>query len=182
MPASGSGAARRYARALLALAREERCTEAVREQLGTLVELVETMPALAQVLVRPLFPAAQRRAVLMRLAERLELSELLAKFCCFLIDQRRMLELGEIRDEYGQLADELAGRAHAEVTSASPLDSAQLERLREALARQTGRRVELALHVDPELVAGVIARVGGLVFDGSLRTQLAQVRASLTKG
>jgi F-type H+-transporting ATPase subunit delta len=181
MPVSGSGAARRYARALLGLAREEGRIEAVREELGTLVELVETVPAVAQVLVRPLFPAAQRRAVLMRLAERLGLSELLTRFCCFLIDQRRMLELGEIRDEYGQLADELAGRAHAEVTSASPLDSGQLERLREALAQHTGRRVELALHVDRELIGGVIARVGGLVLDGSLQSQLAQVRASLTK-
>jgi F-type H+-transporting ATPase subunit delta len=58
----------------------------------------------------------------------------------------------------------------------------QRERLRAALAARAGREVELEVRVDPSLIGGAIARVGGLVFDGSLRTQLAQLRDNLTRG
>lgn len=181
MAATSSAAARRYAKALLALAREGEQVDAVREELVGFASLVEQMPALEQVLARPLFPAAQRRAVLDRLTERLGLSPLLRNFCAFLIDQRRMIELSAIRSAYERLADEAAGRTHAEVISAGPLADDELGRVREALARHTGGEVEVSVRVEPDLIGGVIARVGDLVFDGSLRTQLAQVRASLTR-
>jgi F-type H+-transporting ATPase subunit delta len=67
-----------------------------------------------------------------------------------------------------------------EVISAAALDDGQLERLRAALARRTGSVVDLDVRVDPQLLGGVVARVGDHVFDGSLRTQLSQLRASLT--
>lgn len=180
--AASAAVARRYAKALLALAREEERVEAVLEELGTLVELVESEPELARVLLRPLFPAEQRRAVLQRLSERLELSPLVGRFTSFLIDQRRMLALAAIRDEYARLADQEAGRTKAVVRAASPLAPDQLEQLRGALARRTGREVQVEVQVDPDLIGGVVARVGDLVFDGSLRTQLAQLRAGLTNG
>ena len=68
------------------------------------------------------------------------------------------------------------------MVTASPLRDDQRERLRRALAARAGREVELEVRVDPTLIGGAIARVGGLVFDGSLRTQLAQLRDNLTRG
>jgi F-type H+-transporting ATPase subunit delta len=68
------------------------------------------------------------------------------------------------------------------VVAAGPLSDEQRERLRRALAARAGREVELEVRVDPALIGGAIARVGGLVFDGSLRTQLAQLRDNLTRG
>jgi F-type H+-transporting ATPase subunit delta len=79
-----------------------------------------------------------------------------------------------------RLAEEAAGRVRGEVVSATPLDPAQLDRIRSALARRLGRELDLAIRVDPALLGGLVARVGDLVFDGSLRTQLAQLRAQLT--
>jgi F-type H+-transporting ATPase subunit delta len=180
MAARGSAAAERYAKALFSLARDAGSVEATGRELGRLVEAMEQVPALRDVLVRPLYPAAERRAALRGVAERLGLSTLLLHFCSFLIDQRRTGDLDGIHAHYLRLAEEAAGRVRGEVVAAAPLDGGQLERLRGALAQRTGRIVDLEVKVDPALLGGVVARVGDLVFDGSLRTQLAQLRASLT--
>jgi len=85
-------------------------------------------------------------------------------------------------DDLKILADEAAGRVRAEVRSASPLRDEQRERLVDALASRTGREIDLTVRVDPSLIGGAIATVGGLVFDGSLRTQLSQLRGTLRQG
>lgn len=180
MAARASAADHRYAKALFALAREEGLVEAVGSEFQRLVEVLREVPALRDVLVRPLYPAAERRAALAAVGTRLGLSPLLQNFCAFLIDQRRTRELESISAEYQRLAEEAAGRVRGEVVAAAPLAAAQLQRLRAALARQVGHEVELTVRVDPALLGGAWARVGDLVFDGSLRTQLAQLRASLT--
>ncbi len=102
-------------------------------------------------------------------------------FYSYLIDQRRLVDFPGIREEYIRLADEDAGLITAEVTSASPLDDRRKDRLRRALSERTGSEVQLDITVDPELIGGAIAKVGGMVFDGSLRAQLKQLRASLMK-
>jgi F-type H+-transporting ATPase subunit delta len=178
--ARGTAAALRYAKALFALARDEGRVDPVREELDELLRAMAEVPALRDLLVRPLHPAAQRRAVLLAIAERIGLSPLVRNFCSFLIDQRRTRDLQEIRDAYVRLAEEAAGRVQGEVVSAAVLSEAQLARLRSALGRRTGCEVELTVRVDPALLGGAVARVGDLVFDGSLRTQLTRLRSSLT--
>ncbi len=181
MAARAAAVGRRYARALFGLAREEGRVEEVRRELSTLLQVTREHAGAREVLLKPLHPAATRRRVLEALADPLHLSPLLSNFGAFLIDQRRMLDLPGIHAEYERLADEAAGRTRADVVTASPLTEAQAERLRRALSARVGREVELSLQVDAELIAGAVARVGDLVFDGSLKTQLAQVRASLVK-
>lgn len=173
-------AALRYAKALFGLAQEAGAVESVRAELDRVAEAIKTVPTLADVLVLPMYPAAERRAALQRLAGPLGLSPLLTHFLSFLIDQRRTRDLAAIHDDYVRLAEEAAGRVRGEVVSATPLDPAQLDRIRAALARRMGRELDLAIRVDPDLLGGLVARVGNLVFDGSLRTQLAQLRAQLT--
>jgi F-type H+-transporting ATPase subunit delta len=180
MAARGSAAAERYARALFSLARDQDRVDAVGQELATLVAAMREVPAFRDVLLRPLHPAKERRAALHAVGARLGFSPLLQNFGAFLIDQRRTRDLEAIADCYQRLAEEAAGRVRGEVVSAAPLEGAQLDRLRAALARRTGRSVDLEVRVDPALLGGVVARVGDLVFDGSLRTQLAQLRASLT--
>jgi F-type H+-transporting ATPase subunit delta len=180
MAVRGSAASQRYAKALFGLARDEGRVDPVRGELDLLVATMEAVPELRDVLVRPLHPAAERRAALTAVGGRLGLSTLLRHFCLFLIDQRRTRDLAAIRDEYVRLAEEAAGRVRGEVVAAAPLEDAQLDRLRTALTQRLGRTVALDVRVDPQLLGGVVARVGDLVFDGSLRTQLDQLRANLT--
>jgi len=177
MPASTAAA--RYAKALFGLAREERRVAEVRAEVERLGDLFAEHDDLRQALLTPLHPAAQRKAVLRAVGELISLSPLVTRFCAYLIDRRRLVDYAGIRSEFGRLADEDAGLLTAEVVSASPLDDRRRDRLRRALSERTGREVRIEASVDPSLVGGAIAKVGDLVFDGSIRTQLEQLRETL---
>ncbi len=177
-----AAAARRYARALFGLAQEGGAVDEIRGQLARMDELFAAESALRHALFRPLRPVAERRNVLRAIATRLGLADVVRNFLVFLIDQRRLVDFDAIRAEYEQLADAAAGRVKATVTAAAPLDDAQHDRLRRALAARTGREVELEVTVDSALIGGAVARVGNVVFDGSLKTQLSQLRDTLSRG
>jgi F-type H+-transporting ATPase subunit delta len=177
-----AAAARRYARALFAIAREEDRIEEVRRELDAIGALLDTNAELAHAILRPLFPSGERRRVLRAVCERLGSSDSVRRFCSFLVDRRRIVELDAIRTAYGALADAAAGRMRARVVSAIPLSDPQRERLQRALAERTRSQLELEVEVDASLLGGAVASVGGLVFDGSLRTQLEQLRATLMRG
>ena len=176
-----SAAARRYAKALFELAKESGRVAEIGGELASIGDLLEGNPELHNVLFRPLHPVAQRRAVLDGVTERLGASPTVRSFFSLLIDQRRLVDFPAIRDEFERLASEDAGIRRAELVSAGALRDDQLERLRRALSNRTGSEVEITVRVDPSLLGGVIAKVGDLVFDGSLRTQLRQLRANLAR-
>ena len=176
-----SAAGRRYARALFGLAKESHKTKEIRAELDTLLELFDESPELRNALLTPLYPVKERKAVLQRVAERAGLSHLVANFYSYLIDQRRLVDFPGIHAEYVRLVDVDSGLVTAEVVSATPLDDRRRDRLRRALSSRTGFEVRLEVEVDESLIGGAIARVGDLVFDGSIRAQLEQLRANLTK-
>jgi len=178
-----SAAARRYARALFQIAKEDRRVSEVGGELDALASLLEENRELREALLTPLHPAKERKAVLSQISESAGVSPAVRNFYCFLIDRRRLVDFYGIREEYQRLAEEDAGLLTAIVTSASPLDERRKDRLRRALSERTGQEVQLDLQVDPSLIGGAIAEVAGVVFDGSLRAQLSHLRANLiTKG
>ena len=179
---AAAAAARRYAKALFGLAQDAGRVEEVRGELDALAALFEEVPALREALFRPLHPVAERRAALEAVAERLSTSTEVRHFYAFLIDQRRIVDFPAIHAEYARLADEAEGRVAARVTCAAPLSDDQKERLRRALSARTGLEIQLEVEVDESLVGGLVARVGDVVFDGSIRTHLHQLRSNLTKG
>jgi F-type H+-transporting ATPase subunit delta len=176
---AGTAAARRYANALFQLAEEGGRLDAIRAQLDRLAALLAENRELADVLLQPLYPVAQRRAVLGAVADRLGASPLLKRFLSYVIDRRRLVQFDAIRAEYARLADERAGKTRATVRSAGELSDEQRERLRRALSTRIGREVELAVELDATLLGGLVAQVGDVVYDGSLRTQLRQLRENL---
>ncbi len=97
-----------------------------------------------------------------------------------IIDHRRIAILDEIREAFELLLDERMGFVRAEVTSAAPLDQQRSAGLESELSNLTGKRMRLRFAVDPELLGGVVARIGSTVYDGSLRGQLQQLRRQLT--
>ncbi|MGI9432764.1 MAG: F0F1 ATP synthase subunit delta [Myxococcota bacterium] len=174
-----AGAARRYAKALFQLAQDAGTVDSVRAELNRFTDALEGSQDLRDVLLRPLHPAAERRAVLSGISDQAGASDLVRNFYTFLIDQRRLVDMSAIREEFEFLADELAGLMRATVRSAAPLRQEQFDKLQAALSRKVGHEVQLSVEVDPELIGGLVAQVGDLVLDGSLRTQLTQLRASL---
>ena len=176
-----SAAARRYARALFGLAKENQSTHEVRGELDSLAALFEASPELRDALLTPLYPVRERRSVLNGVAEVEGFSGLTTNFYSYLIDRRRLIDFPGIREEFTRLVDEDSGLIIAQVVSASPLDEQRRDRLRRALSARTGFDVRLEVEVDESLIGGVVAKVGDLVFDGSIRAQLESLRANLTK-
>ena len=177
-----TAAAVRYAKALFSLARDEESTGLIRSELETLDDLLKENTDFRRALLTPLYPAEERKAALGVIADRMNVSPLLRKFTLYLVDQRRLVAFDEIVQEFSRLVDEDEGRMTAQVTSAGPLDEAGQQRLKRALSERTGRDVTLEIQLDPTLIGGAVAKVGDLVFDGSLRTQLDALRTHLMKG
>lgn len=177
-----TAAARRYAGALFGLARDESRVAEVAGELHALRELLAESRELREALLTPLHPAKERKGVLGAVGQRLETSTLVHNFYAFLVDRRRLVDFDGIVREYDRLADEASGLLTADVVAANELDDRRKDRLRRALSERTGREVKLDITVDPALIGGAIAKVGDLVFDGSLRTQLQQLGAALQKG
>jgi F-type H+-transporting ATPase subunit delta len=171
--------ARRYAKALFSLALETDRVEAWADALLALKGAVAASPELRDVLENPVYSKEQRRAVVASLASRLALEPGPTSLLALLGDRNRLLHLSALVDHFRDLADGHLGRVRAKVTSAValPEDAAQAIALR--LAASTGARVLLDRAVDPGLLGGVVAQVGSLVYDGSLRTQLEALRRKL---
>jgi F-type H+-transporting ATPase subunit delta len=171
--------ARRYAKALFSLAVEKGCVEAWNESLHALAKAVEASPELTDVLQNPAYTREQRRAVVKQLGEALRLAEEPANLLYLLGDRNRLGALRDVVAAYGELADQELGRVRARVTSAVPLDDAAAAAIADKLSASTKKKVIVERVVDPAILGGVVAQVGSLVYDGSLRSQLEDLRKSL---
>lgn len=175
------GIARRYAKALHALAAEESRLEPVAQELERFAELLGREPALRDALTWPWIKAAAKRAIVVDVAQRLELSTLTRNFLALVAQRRRFEILAEILVAYRALVDEAAGRIRAHVRSAAPLAEAERAAIRERLGRRLGKTVLLQAEVDPSLLGGFVAEVGSRTLDASLKGQLMALREQLTR-
>jgi F-type H+-transporting ATPase subunit delta len=175
MAALGGSVARRYARALFAIGVDKGTFEALGQELEALATLYGESPELRQTLVNPVFKISQKRAILEKILPRVAPSRLLQSFALLLVDRGRIGALPLIARAYQEMTDAQLGRVRATVTSAKPLDVITEADIQRALERRTGKKVLMKTEVDPALIGGVVARVGSLVLDGSLRTRLATI-------
>jgi F-type H+-transporting ATPase subunit delta len=106
----------------------------------------------------------------------------MSSYLLLLFDKGRIGFLNNISEFYQKLADELKGIARASLVSAIELSSETVEKIRSALSKRTGKEVMLEVEQDPELIGGIVTRIGDLVLDGSVKTQLLSMRESLKRG
>ncbi len=171
--------AKRYAKALFALGEEAKQLDGLVAELMRVSAAYEGSTELRAVLENPLVPHPAKREILKDIATRLSLGTSARNTLLLLSDRRRLRALPAIVRELRILSDKKRGVVRAQVASAKPLNPAYLARLRVQLERMTGNKVELDVTEDPELLAGVVARIGDRVYDGSLRTRLRELRAQL---
>lgn len=172
---------RRYAKALLAIGIEQKQFEIFGEQIGRFAELIK-QPVLKDTLSNPVFSASKRKAVVSELIARMGLSPVVRNFLLLLVDRNRITVLPDIHREYRILADRHAGRLRAKLTSAQPLAAPELQQIKSALETSTGKQLLIEQSVDNTLIAGVVTQIGSVIFDGSVRTRLEQMRTSLLQG
>jgi F-type H+-transporting ATPase subunit delta len=167
-----------YAHALLEVARAEGHLAEVEDELFRFARTFDSSDELRLALGDPGLPAERRVAVVQDLlgGKALQASVALAQF---VVAAGRAGELSEIVDRFVELSAAERRRAVAEVRSAIPLTAEQKEKLREALNHATGKEVEVKLVVDPTVLGGVVARIGDVVIDGSVRRRLDQLREQI---
>jgi len=170
---------RRYARALFSICVDRGSFEQLGKELEAFAELWSGSAELRQALANPVFKASEKRNVLQSLLPRGTPTADVQKFLLLLLERRRLAAVANISRAYREMADLHTGRVRAHVTSAQPLAPAELERVRASLARRTGKQVIVETNVDPALIGGLVARVGDLVLDGSVRSQLGSLRDKL---
>lgn len=173
--------ARRYAKALIGLATDKKATDKIGADLRALAGAYKTSPELGEVLANASFKKAQRKAVLDALLGKIKAHDLLKTFTYLLLDKERLAVLPDISREIDVIIESRAGTVHAEVTSAVALTPAQLTAITAQLEKLSGKKVVVEKKQDPALLGGVVAKVGDVVYDGSLRTQLRALRDQLAK-
>ena len=179
MASFGGSIARRYARALFEIGVAQGTFEAFGAELGELGAMYGSSLELRQTLENPVFKLDQRRAVLGKLLPSVAPSREVQSFALLLLERRRLVALPAIARAYAEMVDAKLGRVRASVTSAQPLDATTRAQVQAALEKRTGKKVVLTVGVDPSLIGGVVARVGDLVLDGSLRTRLATLQSRI---
>lgn len=174
--------ARRYAKALLLIGKQDGKADTYRDELNRVTELVGARSDLAQVLNNPLYDATGRKSVLHTVVGKLELSETVTAFLMLLFDKGRFGFLAYVNEFYQKFADEFKGIARASLVSATALPAETVEKIRTTLSQKTGKDIILEVKEDPGLIGGIITRIGDLVLDGSIRTQLMNMKESLKRG
>jgi len=177
-----SAISRRYARALVDLAVEQKAVDTYSKELTGVAGAFEQEALLRLILESPTYPLEKKQAILVDLGKALKLSEGMSKFLGLLLEKGRIDQLAVIKDDYRRLADERTGVVRARIVSAKEMAAKQEQAIANALEKQTGKNVELAVAVDESLLGGLQAEIGGRLFDGSLRSQLKRIEDTLTKG
>ena len=169
-----------YARALLAFAADAGNVDRLVDELGEVVGAINGVAGLREALESPRV-GVESKVDLLDKAFAGKVEKGLLHFLKVVGNKGRFDCLGAIASSAKTLRDEMSGRVQAVVTSASPMDSEVVGRITDQLSKTLGKDVSLQVLVDPEILGGIVVRVGDTVYDGSVVNQLSQVRARAVK-
>jgi F-type H+-transporting ATPase subunit delta len=169
-----------YGRALFEVGREQDKLEVLREQLGQFADALEENRQLAVFFFSPYFSTVEKQEALGRVLEGAEPA--FENFLELLIENHRMPVIFRIRQHYEKLWEQENKTLPVEITSAIALDPATTSHLGETIGERAGRTVKLAARVDPDIIGGIIVRVGNSILDASIRTRLEQLRRHVAQG
>jgi F-type H+-transporting ATPase subunit delta len=173
-------AATRYARALFDVVLKEKADlEAAEHEIASFVALLAQHPTLEKVLVNPAVPVPRKRAAVVELTSLAKTSPIVTKLFVLLAERDRLILL---RDLLASYRDRLLDHRHvvrAEVITATPLAADGGRDIERRLAKVTGRTIQLHMRVDPAIVGGLVAKIGGTVYDASVTRQLQKMKETL---
>lgn len=177
--AGAGGLAGRYAAALFELADEKKALDAVADDLKALRKLIADSDDLRRLIKSPVISRAEQGRAMKALLDAAGANDLVKRFIGLVAENRRLFALLPMIDAYLAELAKRRGEITAEVVSARPLDEASQQRLAEAIRRVAGQRVTVDLRVDPELIAGLVVKVGSRMIDSSLRTKLNRMQIAM---
>lgn len=174
--------ANRYAKALFDVALQEKADLAkIDQDVKAVAELLAGNSELSLAAERAGIPDAARQGLMEKISDMLGVAAPVKKLVVLLTNKRKLNLLPDLAASYGERLLAHQNVVRADVTSATALSPEKTKALEESLSKATGKKVEITASVDPSLLGGVVARIGSTVYDGSVRTQLAQMRQELVK-
>jgi F-type H+-transporting ATPase subunit delta len=168
-----------YARSLFEVAEEQDKLDDVREQIGEVADALSESRELQTFFFSPYFSTEEKKQGLEKALDGAD--ETVANFLALLIENHRMPALFRIRRELDRMWRDVNQLLPVEITSAVELDEAVAEQIGEEIGRQTGRKVELTSTVDPDVLGGIVVRVGNSILDASIRTRLERLRKQVAR-
>lgn len=181
MERTSDATATRYANALFEIGVDHDQVEGFLGELEALTDALQESVDFRNLLFHPGIDVDERREAVRNLADRWGLDEKVRNFIYVLLDNERIRKLPAITAIYRDLVDEKEGNVRATVTSADELDEKQKRAIANAFAEKTGKNIILRTEVDPSLIGGAVARIGGKVFDGSVHNQFEQLKENILK-
>jgi F-type H+-transporting ATPase subunit delta len=174
--------ARRYAEAVADVALAQNHVEQIDTELNTFNHMMKASRELYEVFASPIISADQKSRVLEALLERTNPSQIMANLLRTMLKNYRLHLVDAVYEQYKREINERKGVALAEVTTAAPLAATEQELLSRRLQELTGKPMQLQFKTDPEIIGGIITRIGSVAYDGSIRTQLQTVKQKLKTG
>jgi ATP synthase F1 delta subunit len=168
-----------YSRSLFEVAKEQGKLDEIKEQLGQFSDALEGDRDLAVFFFSPYFSTPEKQDGLKKLVDGME--PILLNFLEVLIENHRLPAIHRIRRQYDALWDKEMKILPVEVTSAVELDEGTVQHLGDRIGEQTGRRVQLTSTIDPDILGGIVLRVGNSILDASIRSRLNQLRREVAK-
>ena len=168
-----------YARALFEVAAERGVLDTVREQLAQFVDALSDDRQVEIFFVSPYFSTVEKKDGLARMIEGAD--ETFMTFLETLVERQRMAEVSLIRERYEQLWDAEMKLLPVEVTSAVALDEGTIRSIGDRIGSETGNKVQLTTVVDPDMLGGIVLRVGNVILDASIKNRLNQLRKEVTQ-
>jgi len=168
-----------YARSLFEVALERDALDVVREQLGQLADALQDNRDLQVFFFSPYFSSEEKKDALGKAVTGAD--EAISNFLELLVEKHRMPAIFRIRREYDRLWERENRLLPVTITSAIELDSSTVDGIGKAIGDQTGRTVELTANVDPDVLGGIVLRVGNSILDASIRNRLEQLRRQVAK-
>jgi F-type H+-transporting ATPase subunit delta len=171
--------ARVYARSLFEVAKQQGKLDVVREQLGAFSDALADNQELSVFFFSPYFSTEEKKEGLHKAVT--DADPLVMNVLELLVENHRMPVIHRLRKEFDRLWDEENKLLPVDITSAVDLDEDVVKRLGDQISEQTGRHVQLNTHVDPDVLGGIVLRVGNQILDASIRNRLDQLRRSVAK-
>ena len=174
--------ARRYATALADVVLKNGEVEIIKSELKTWEDLIKSNGDLQTAFANPAISQANKEKVLEGLLTKTKPSQTTANFLRILLRNSRLNDLGEINDKFASVLDERSSIVAAQITSARPLSEAEKSEFQASLSKMTGKKINLNFNIDENIIGGVVTRVGSTVYDGSVKTQLENLKQQLVNG
>jgi F-type H+-transporting ATPase subunit delta len=168
-----------YARSLFEVAKDQDRLDVVREQLGQFADALDDNRELAVFFFSPYFSTGEKKDGLDTVLDGAE--PIVHNFLALLVENHRMPVIFRVRREFDRLWADENQLLDVQITSAVELDEAVTGRIGEEIGRQTGRRVQLTSTVDPDVLGGIVVRVGNSILDASIRTRLERLRKHVAR-